>query len=64
MKHSDTIIIEKVIREIDFAVERLREVSPEDFLDDMDAQHSVGMAAINVGELIKHVSDELREANP
>ena len=64
MEHSDKIILEKSIREIDFAVKKLRGTSEKDFLDDIDAQHSIGMAAINLGELIKHVSDELRDANP
>ena len=64
MQHSDTIIIRKIIKEIDFDVERLKCVSSEEFMTDEDAQHAVGMAVINVGELIRHVSEELRASAP
>ena len=64
MQHRDEIIIQKIIKEIDFATNRLSGVSEDDFMDDEDAQHAVGMAAINVGELIKHISDELRKETP
>ena len=64
MQHRDEILIRKIIKEIDFATERIESVSMEKFMTDEDAQHSVGMAAINVGEFVKNVSDELREAAP
>ena len=64
MQHSDALIVQKIIKEIDFASNRLEHVSPDEFMTDEDAQHSVGMAAINVGELIKHISEELRESFP
>lgn len=60
MEHRDIIIIRKIISEIDFAIGRIEGMSQEKFLGDIDAQHSVGMAVINVGELIKHISDETR----
>ena len=37
MEHSDKIILEKSIREIDFAVKKLRGTSEKDFLDDIDS---------------------------
>ena len=61
MEHRDIIIIRKIISEIDFAIDRINGMSQEIFLGDIDAQHSVGMAVINVGELIKHISDETRK---
>ena len=64
MLHRDEIIVRKIIREIDFATNRLSNLTPEVFMNDEDAQHSVGMAAINVGELTKHISDELKETAP
>ena len=64
MQHSDMIIIRKILGEIDFATGRIEELSLELFMADEDAQHAVGMAAINVGELVKHISDELRESTP
>lgn len=60
MQRSDEVILNKLLKEIDFAIGRLSDISLDSFLNDIDAQHSVGMAVINVGELIKHISDELR----
>lgn len=64
MQHKDEIIINKIIREISFATERLEGISLENFMTDEDAQHAVGMAAINVGELVKHLSEDIRTENP
>ena len=64
MQHKDNILITKIINEIEFAVKRIENMSQDDFMNDVDAQHSVGMAVINVGELIKHVSDDVRKDNP
>ena len=64
MQHRDEIIIQKIIKEIDFATNRLKHLTSEDFMNDEDAQHSVGMAAINVGELTKHISEGLRNSAP
>lgn len=64
MQRSDQIIINKIIKEIEYATNRLDGINLASFLEDIDAQHAVGMATINVGELIKHVSDELKLNNP
>ena len=64
MQHKDEIIINKIIREISFATERLEGITLEYFMTDEDAQHAVGMAAINVGELVKHLSEDIRIVNP
>ena len=61
MQHKDKILVTKIIDEIDFAVGRIEKMSQNEFFEDIDAQHSVGMAVINVGELTKHISDELRK---
>ncbi len=64
MQHRDEIIVQKIIKEINYATNRIKGISSDAFMKDEDAQHSVGMAVINVGELVKHVSDELRAAAP
>lgn len=64
MQHRDRIIIEKILKEIDFATDRIHNLTAESFMSDEDAQHAVGMAAINVGELTKHISEELRTETP
>lgn len=64
MQRRDEVIIQKIIKEIDFATNRIKGISSDAFMKDEDAQHSVGMAVINVGELVKHISDELRVSAP
>lgn len=63
MERKDKIIIGKILSEIDFAINRIKGISQESFLEDVDAQHSVGMAVINVGEPIKHISYETRKTH-
>ena len=60
MQHKDVIILQKVVSEIDIGTLLLGNVSLEDFLDNEMQKRAVGMTVINIGELIKNVSDELR----
>lgn len=60
MQHKDVIILQKVVSEIDVGTLLLGNVSLEDFLDNEMQKRAVGMTVINIGELIKNVSDELR----
>ena len=60
MQHKDIIILQKVVSEIDIGTLLLGNVSLEDFLDNEMQKRAVGMTVINIGELIKNVSDELR----
>ena len=39
MQHSDRIIINKIIKEIEFATNRLDGMNLDSFLEDIDAQH-------------------------
>ena len=40
------------------------DVSAEEFLDNEKTKRAVGMTAINIGELTKHLTTEFREENP
>ena len=60
MQHRDRIILQKIISEIDIAFEMLGETSQEDFLKDEKLKRAAGMTVINIGELVKSISDELR----
>ena len=64
MQHRDRIVLEKIIKEIEISDEMLGAVSLEDFLADEKLKRAVSMTIINIGELIKLVSDELRVAHP
>lgn len=60
MQHRDKITILKIIEEIDIGVELLGKASLEQFLENEMLKRAMGMTCINVGELVKVISDDLR----
>lgn len=60
MQHRDKITILKIIEEIDIGIELLGEASLEQFLENEMLKRAMGMTCINVGELVKVISDDLR----
>ena len=60
MQHRDRIVLQKVISEIDVGTSLLGNADLESFLENEMQKRAVGMTVINIGELIKNVSDELR----
>ena len=60
MQHRDKIILQKILSEIDIAFDMLGEADQDEFLKDEKLKRAVGMTVINIGELVKNVSDELR----
>lgn len=61
MQHRDRIILQKIISEIDIAEDMIGECELDDFLRDEKLKRAVSMTIINIGELIKNVTDELRQ---
>lgn len=61
MQHRDEVIIHKILAEIHVAEELLGEASLEQFLDNEMLKRAIAMTAINIGELIKNVTDDLRQ---
>lgn len=61
MQHRDEIIIKKVISEINIGLEMLGETDLESFLNDEMLKRALGMTVINIGELIKNVTEETRK---
>jgi uncharacterized protein with HEPN domain len=61
MQHRDKICLQKIIKEIDIGEELIGETSQKDFLENEMMKRAVSMTVINVGELIKSVTDELRQ---
>lgn len=61
MQHRERIALEKICAEIDLAIKFVENVSSEEFLADEKTKRSVGMTAINIGELTKHLTMEFRE---
>lgn len=63
MQHRDKIVLQKVISEIEIGTELLGDATLPEFLDNELLKRAVCMTVINIGELIKNTSDELRSAH-
>lgn len=61
MQHRDKITIQKVISEMKIGIELLGDTELNEFLQNELLKRASGMTAINVGELIKVVTDETRQ---
>lgn len=64
MQRRERIALQKICSEIALALNFMGNPTLEEFLADEKTKHAVGMAAINIGELTKHLSDELRQKYP
>ena len=60
MQRKDQIILQKVISEINIGAQMLEGFTYEAFLENELLKRAVSMTIINIGELIKNISDELR----
>ena len=60
MQHRDMITIQKVISEMQIGIDMLGTTDLETFLTNEMLKRALGMTAINVGELVKVVTDEVR----
>lgn len=63
MNHRDNQVLQKIIQEIDIAVEMIKGKSLEEFKNNEMLKRAVCMTVINIGELIKNVTDETRLEN-
>ena len=61
MQRREKIVLQKICREIDLATEFFGNITLEEFLEDEKTKHSVGMAAINIGKLVKNLDFEFRK---
>ena len=64
MRHRDRMIILKVISEINIGYEMLGTATLEEFLDDEKLKRAVSMTVINIGELVKNITDDTRKKHP
>lgn len=60
MQHRDSIVLKKIMSEIDIAKDMMDGSSLEEFLNDEKLKRAVSMTVINIGELIKNLTDEFR----
>ena len=64
MNHRDYILIKKIISELNVANDLLGEATLEEFTADEKTKRAVCMTVINIGELIKNVTDSTRQKYP
>ncbi len=64
MERRDRIILQKVLSEIDIAQEMMGGCTLKQFKGNEMLMRAVGMTVINIGELVKNLSDETRLAFP
>lgn len=60
MQHRDKVVLEKIISEIDIAINFMGKKEISEFLEDEMVKRAIGMTVINIGELVKNVTDEIR----
>ena len=63
MNSRDRQICEKILSEIAVADELLRDIPSEKFVADERTVRAVCMTLINIGELVKNLTPELKEAH-
>ena len=64
MQHRDKMILQKVISEIDIGFQMLGDAALEEFSSDEKLKRAISMTVINIGELIKNVTDDFRKSYP
>ena len=61
MQRRDYIAIKKIIKEMNIGISLLGAMEIETFLEDEMAKRALGMTCINVGELVKVITDDTRK---
>ncbi|MBO4681782.1 MAG: DUF86 domain-containing protein [Clostridiales bacterium] len=64
MQHRDRVVLEKIVQEINISDEMIGNVDLKEFLADEKLKRAVSMTIINIGEMIKLISDDLRAKYP
>ena len=64
MQRRDSVILKKILSEIRIAFEMLGDTDLDSFLSDEMLKRAVGMTVINIGELVKNITEDTRRAYP
>ncbi|MBQ9441563.1 MAG: DUF86 domain-containing protein [Selenomonadaceae bacterium] len=64
MQRSDKIIFQKIIDAVEVGLKVFNNISLENFLNDDGMKLSMSMTVIRIGELVKNLSEKIREKNP
>ena len=60
MQHRDYITITKVLDEVKMALKILGDYTLDEFINDEVLKRAIGMTVINIGELVKNLTDDFR----
>ncbi len=61
MLHRDIVILNKILSEISISIQFMENITNDEFMSNELLKRAVGMTAINIGELVKNLSYDLRE---
>ena len=64
MQHRDFIILTKIISELNIALKMIENISFEQFDSNETLKRAICMTVINIGELVKSLSSEMRLQYP
>ena len=64
MQRRDEIILKKIIMEINIGEEMMGITGMDEFLEDEKLKRAISMTVINIGELIKSITEETRKLHP
>lgn len=64
MEHRDQAILRKILSEIEIAQQMLADTTQDAFYADEIRKRAVCMTVINIGELVKNLSEALRLSSP
>ncbi len=58
MQHRDIVTLSKIVKEAEFAIKMLSDIPQSVFINDEILKRAAAMSAINIGELVKNLSQE------
>lgn len=64
MLHRDQIIIQKILSEIDVGIDMMDKAELNVFLADEKLKRAISMTVLNIGELVKNITEETRKGYP
>lgn len=64
MLRRDQIIIQKIVSEIDVGIDMMGKAQLDDFLADEKLKRAISMTVLNIGELVKNITEETRKEYP
>lgn len=61
MQHRDFIVLQKILSEISIGTDMLGDTTLTDFFDNEMLKRALSMTTINIGELVKNLTSDLKD---